>query len=291
MRGRARILVFILIAIGAILILEAGLSGLNIQPGNLLLLPWQKVQRPEGGASIPGGELVYNIFRAVYFICLLSFPIALIYVMLTPEGRKRLLKELLRIIPFVLIFTLLARAIQRLAGGVLVGGEATSMNGIVPPDAGYPGPEADFVPSAPNWAVWGISIGLAVLIVLVIAFVAWLIYRKRKKELPHQRLVEEAQNALDALEAGGDLKNVVIRCYFEMSKIVQTEGGLQRGYEVTPHEFQTRLLEKGLPREPVSQLTRLFEEVRYGTKTPGKLEEQRASSSLTAIIQFFKGKS
>ena len=53
--------------------------------------------------------------------------------------------------------------------------------------------------------------------------------------------------------------------------------------------FQQRLEEKGFPREPVRALTALFEEVRYGQVTPGKLDEQRAISSLTSIVDYVKG--
>ena len=51
----------------------------------------------------------------------------------------------------------------------------------------------------------------------------------------------------------------------------------------------SRLLELGeLPGGRVPRLTRLFEDVRYGTVSPGKREEQQAIASLKAIAEACK---
>jgi hypothetical protein len=53
---------------------------------------------------------------------------------------------------------------------------------------------------------------------------------------------------------------------------------------MTPSEFEQALQGKGLPREPVHQLTHLFEEVRYGARQVGEREERQAIDSLSAIV-------
>ncbi len=235
------------------------------------------------------GESVFQIFRYLYLVAWILFPVALLYMLLTKEGRKRLLKELLRVFPFVVLVLLLGQYLKGLIGKLASTGE-TGGNARVLPEGGlYPGPQETFLPSSPSWATWIASFALAVLIVAGICLVAWLIWKRRKKQAPMVRIAEEAQTALDAIESGGDLRNIVIRCYYDMVQVLTEFRGIRRGADMTPHEFQQRLEEKGFPREPVRALTALFEEVRYGQATPGKYEEQRAVSSLTSIVNYVKG--
>ena len=95
----------------------------------------------------------------------------------------------------------------------------------------------------------------------------------------------QAQSALDALQAGGDLKNTIIKCYYQMCAVINEHRGILRSQTMTPHEFEDYLASKGLPGEPVHQLTHLFEDVRYGNLLAGAAEEQVALNSLTAIIE------
>ena len=130
------------------------------------------------------------------------------------------------------------------------------------------------------------SLGVALLLTVLVVGIAWSVWRRnRRSQHPLERLAQEAQSALDALWAGGDLRNVVIRCYLEMSRVVSEQRGIQRGPAMTPREFEHYLEEKGLPGEPVRQLTRLFEEVRYGTTLPDENAKHQAVASLTAIAE------
>ncbi len=54
---------------------------------------------------------------------------------------------------------------------------------------------------------------------------------------------------------------------------------------MTAQEFEQFLKDAGLPKEPLRQLTRLFEDVRYGTKVPSEKEERQAVRCLTAIAK------
>jgi hypothetical protein len=287
---RIKLILFAFLAIGAILLLSMSLTGLDFEPGKPLPFAWENFQPPQGSPDLPGGETVFNIFRAIYFIAWLLFPLLVLYIILSPQARKTFLKQLLRILPFILFLLMLGRIIQSLNLNNQLLSETGSGGGF--PPAAYPLPGEEFIPSTPPWAVWTVSLILSLLIITVIGLILFFLWKKRTQK-PDLRerigmLGDEAQTALDAIESGVDLRNVVIRCYYEMSQIVSNTRGIQRGLDITPMEFEKRLEEKGFPREPLRQLTTLFEEVRYGSKEPGKLEEQRAVTSLTTIVDFCK---
>ena len=49
--------------------------------------------------------------------------------------------------------------------------------------------------------------------------------------------------------------------------------------------FFYELKDAGLPNKPLGQLTRLFEDVRYGAKVPSEKDEKQAVRCLTAIAE------
>jgi hypothetical protein len=97
-------------------------------------------------------------------------------------------------------------------------------------------------------------------------------------------LAGPAEEAIAAIRVGADLKDTVMRCYFEMGRVLREQRGISRDQAMTPREFEQYLAQEGLPRKPVGQLTRLFEMVRYGAKAVGKREELQAIDCLTAIV-------
>jgi hypothetical protein len=124
------------------------------------------------------------------------------------------------------------------------------------------------------------------MLAILITVLAWGIYRASREAAGDAmaRLVDEAQDAVDALQAGGNIRDTVIRCYIQMTQVLAKERNIHREEAMTPHEFEQILLTKmKLPETPVQRLTRLFEAVRYGDYHPGKREELEAIDSLTAI--------
>lgn len=98
--------------------------------------------------------------------------------------------------------------------------------------------------------------------------------------------LEGAEAAAQALQAGLDLHNVILRCYAHMSQAIQEERGMAREGTLTAREFERALADQGFPAGPVHQLTALFERVRYGTHLSDSRDEALALDSLEEIIRY-----
>jgi hypothetical protein len=99
-------------------------------------------------------------------------------------------------------------------------------------------------------------------------------------------LLQDAEEAVKALQDGVDFRNVIIRCYLQMTQSIQKERGIERIYSMTVQEFEHWLVGIGFPIVPLQQLTSLFEKVRYGKQQIKELDEQIAINSLNEIIEF-----
>ena len=71
-----------------------------------------------------------------------------------------------------------------------------------------------------------------------------------------------------------------------MSLALEEGKKLERKEFMTTREFEALLEEEGVPYEPVHQLTRLFEAVRYGNWQPNPTDEQKAINCLEALVLF-----
>ena len=112
--------------------------------------------------------------------------------------------------------------------------------------------------------------------------------RLRNLSCPLELVAQEAQKTIDEIRSGADLKEGVIRCYYEMARVLSEERGIKRRQAMTTREFEKQLEEAGLTSGHVSRLTRLFEQVRYGSKHLGDREEREALDCLTAIVEASK---
>ena len=144
-----------------------------------------------------------------------------------------------------------------------------------PPDSGPPlGP-------APQALIWLVAAGL--LIGTVLLGLA-LLREKRGSSLAAWQL--EAEQARLDLLAGADLKEVILRCYRRMSEALQEEQDIVREVYMTTGEFERLLASKGVPRDPVHQLTKLFDAVRYGHWQPEPGDQSRAIQCLDDILAY-----
>lgn len=261
-------------------VLSIGITGMPLLPGELFALDLPTPGRPAGGAW-PGSEVIMLIVRILLALAILLFPINVLLVIFTREGRRRLLTHLLTLVVLWLSLSAASRIAQNLAEDQATregeGGVATTL----PPLPPLP----DFVPNPSLWTVLAVTLAISALLVGLAAGVIWLIWRNRPRpEEPLARIGLQAQAALDALQFGDDFRATIIRCYREMTRVLQQERGIQRGIAMTPAEFESVLQGKGLPSEAVHQLTQVFEDVRYGDLTADRQQERLAKDSLAAIV-------
>ena len=281
-----RILIFLGLAIAAMIVLSAGLSQLEFSPERPLPQFRPSPVQAIDNSKLGGGDILLAIFRAFLALSLVLLPVLIVYLIISPKARKRVLQQLVLSSFLVLLFYLLTRQIHPTARDQPV--ELAGGAPALPEGSAVPMPE--FVAAPPPWLGIVISLLIALIIVGVLVGLALLVARRRRSsDTAFQQLARSAQDTLDALQGGADLKNAVIRCYLEMSRVVRERRGLQRQADMTPHEFQNELEKAGLPGEPVRQLTRLFEDVRYGDKAPGEREGQQAVVCLQAIVEAARG--
>jgi hypothetical protein len=268
------------LAIAAIVILAGGLPAIDLAPGQPLpgAMPAE-----EGGiqATQEGGDIILVALR--YFLLLMGFlfPFGVLYVIVSPEARKQVLRALASLIWIPALYIAI-RARPKLF----------ELDNIQPPDMAGQGGEAafgapvEFAANPSSGLIIVMTIGLGVMLALLVVGTGWSVWRRRqrsnKKSL--DELADEVQQAIDSLQAGGDLKNVVMRCYFDMSQTLREQRGIERDAAMTPREFETELECAGLPPQHVKQLTRLFEAVRYGAKSASEEEQEAAITCLTAIV-------
>jgi hypothetical protein len=272
-------LVFLGLAIVALIILAAGLSDLTFLPGR----PLPRFAQPAGGLgdlpALPGSELLGFLLSAFYVLGILLLPVAIVYVIISPEARKRVVRSLGLLLWLVALF-LLMRARPEIFQEL----QLQPLDAPQPGEFGVAPPE--FVARFPPWLVVSTALALAALVVAGLVGVGWFVWRRRHPPAtPLEQLGQEAQQALDALQAGADIQDTVIRCYLEMSRVLDEHRGLRRAEAATPREFEQQLKEAGLPDAQIEQLTRLFEAVRYGAKVAGEGQQRQAVDCLAGIVQ------
>lgn len=92
-----------------------------------------------------------------------------------------------------------------------------------------------------------------------------------------------AGRAAERIEAAGDLDNEVYRAWREMTGLLEVE----RPEATSPGEFAAAATGAGMDPDDVGELTRLFEDVRYGGEEPTEGMERRALSILRRVEETY----
>jgi flagellar biogenesis protein FliO len=274
-----------------LLFLAAGITRMNMQPGHPFPLEWKQPQ--SGGGTLGNGTWFLVLIRGFLILCAITVPIYVFINLLTPQGRRRLLKGLIQLLVLLLALYLLSRLADTASkkNQEQQARPTFALEGGQPATDGQAQNPVQQETKAPPWLDVGICLGLAFVLAILITVLAWGMYRASRERAGDAmaRLADEAQDAVDALQAGGNIRDTVIRCYIQMTQVLAKERNVRREEAMTPHEFEQILLTKmKLPETPVQRLTRLFEAVRYGDYHPGKREELEAIDSLTAIAEACK---
>jgi membrane associated rhomboid family serine protease len=278
-------LFIVLLAFGgliALLLLSAALRDFTFRPPEPFSLnfghsgPLQLPTRPE--EAIP-------LWKLLLFGALLFFIFLVLLLLLDPETRKLLLKKLFR---FVLTMLAIWIALQYAYKNGSLEQTVDMLTGTgqnIPQQADAP-PLPEYVPPQINpWVVFGVSFGVALVLVLV----GWWIYTRRprpEQSISLDEIAGIAREARAGLQDGGDWDNAIVRCYVRMNEVVTNERGLVRQLGSTPAEFALHLERAGLPGEAVRTLTRLFEGVRYGGQKTSPVDRDMASAALSAILHY-----
>jgi hypothetical protein len=210
----------------------------------------------------------------------------IIIFILRPEMRKYMLK---RMITYLLLLSLVYVTFTRIRRLNFVNedeaAEGVGMGGTFAQSEAPPMPPG-FIEDPPQWLI--VTITLTVIALLL--GVAWFLWQRRAHRYqgdPLALLALEAQQAIETLHAGSDLKDTVMRCYAEMSQVLHEQRGIQRQNAMTPREFEKHLAGIGLRDEHIRRLTRLFESVRYGTYVSSERDKREAMDCLRAIVRVY----
>lgn len=279
----AAIVLFGLLA--SLLLLAISVDGLQLLPGRPFNF-FASVDPPPSGAQAvqATGDAILQVVRVILIGSAVLLPISILYALLSAEGRKKLIGNAMMAVSMVAVYLLALRAFgnreRELEMPPLVGtADPAEVIDDIPLDT--------FNAATPDWLVLAISLLCASILSIVLAVVIWRIWRSRRpvRATARDYLAQEAQNAIDTLQSGGELTDAILRCYQEMSRLLQQERGIQRKADMTAREFERALLAQKLPPDAVHQLTLLFEQVRYGHARMGQREEELALASLNAIVE------
>jgi hypothetical protein len=283
------------IAIVAILILSAAFHDLELSREGQ---PPPRAER--AGQTVPeipepeGIELPAYLFALMLLVCLLLMVGIIIVGIVSPKTRKRTIRYLVVLLCLIAISLSLnspPEPVEPVAGELTIQAPLENVTAPTGVEQAAP-PGFELAANQPSWMIWATALTLALLVAAGLVATFWLIWHlTHPPQSPLEQLAEEAQGALDALRAGADPKDTVMRCYLDMSRVLRKQRGITRNQAMTPREFEKSLGETGLPNVEVRQLTRLFEAVRYGTKVPAGSEERQAIDCLTAIVEACKGAS
>ncbi|TLZ51050.1 MAG: DUF4129 domain-containing protein [Methanobacteriota archaeon] len=290
-RSQARALApaLVLVAVGLLVLLAFNLR--NLDAGSEQLPPPLTTEEPPSEA-VPGGA--GDALRTLYltFLVVLTAIVVIGLVLMVLKGEKlRSIISVWEILgylvgAFFLIAALLywpqfTAALDNAFRGVTGGGSA--------PTPGTPGSGTRLTVGTPG--AWTLLLAVLLigtfLLVFAIGFLprlygiatdepatAW----KRRKAL-----ALAMDRAIQDLEAGGDFRAAVLRCYRSMILLFESHG-LRADPSQTAREFEAdALAAAGVSREGIDDLTSLFEEARYSTHPIGAAQRDAAIACLSTI--------
>lgn len=280
-RSKQASLLWLAVAGLLVLLLAMGLPGIQLHPGQPFSLGRPQVELGGGTSLLSDNQSLLVIFQGIIAVALILLPVYIIFSLLTPEGRRRLVADVIAFIVLLVIAEYVHSlpynpdATQQTPAGEIASGLNQSDNS---------GPTAVFSATPPNWLIVLVSLAVSVAVVIgVSGLIRFIQHRRRAPRTALSRLADEAQTAMASLQRGGDFELTIIRCYQEMVRVIRDEQGLTREQAMTPREFEDQLVARGLPRPPVLTLTRLFEQARYGHLPASAEREAQAAACLSEI--------
>jgi hypothetical protein len=281
------IILLSVLALGALLGLAAGMSSMSFR-GAQEFGRNEPVSPQANPADFIRSVASVPLRTQLGFWALVIMMFALIAMLLSPDGRKRLLRMLFRVVVtywvLYFLFKRYPQLLTRLSMAFTPSNENAPTGSVdsVPPPTFTP-------PASTSWMTYAVSLAIVVLA----AFFLWRLYaawraavRSSAHEQPVHKLARIARASLQDLTSGRDSTDVILNCYFRMGDVVAEKRNLNRDISMTPQEFAARLERAGLPGDAVKQLTRLFESVRYGGQRSSPVMVNEAVACLTSILHY-----
>lgn len=112
---------------------------------------------------------------------------------------------------------------------------------------------------------------------------------ERRKETVTEEVHSALDTAIDRIDRGEEVREVILNAYTKMSQIL-VEEGVSYDESITPREFQQRALERlDLPPDKLEDLTSIFEEARFSSHELDEVKKERALEDLRAVQETFSG--
>jgi len=286
-RPSKRILLIMAAALIVLVLLAVSVSQLELQEGYTVPV----AEQDSGGIleenpPTTSGEVFEAIMRGFLALTMIALPIYVIQSLFSPEGRRRLLVNILIIAFLFLLLNLLNEPQEN--PQELAQEEETEMGGN-PFEFPLEDPDAEPVPEmpeeAPPWVNTLVIILLVGLIVAIVVGIYLYVERQRRRRLSAlDQVAEQAQDAIDKIRAGADFNSTILQCYYEMNRIINEELEVRRSGSMTARDFEDYLIDKGIPYRPIDDLTKLFERARYSNRPPAPSEENVAVQALTDLV-------
>ena len=278
-----------LLAIGAVVLvvlLSTSIGGMQFQPGHpiahgdsmIIQISVEKISSQIN--EIPFWKMI--LFWGLVFLL-----IVIIASLFSPELRKKILFYFFRLSLFGLALFYIIKNFHQLfpdfsldglaaaSAGSLTGGESSAPMVFTPP---HMSPTTLYLVSL----LFVVAMG-----VLAVLTKNW--WSKALKRTESSKTINEianvAQTTIEEISNGTYWGQAIIECYSRMSGAISLRRGVIRRKDLTAREFAIRLSEIGLPAEPVSRLTQLFEMARYGGRKGNPDEVNDAIACLNNILQ------
>ena len=283
LENKRLVLLLAVLALGALTVLAISLNQVPFREGQQF---GQKEAEGFQSSAEDMGQIWVEvpIWKQVLLWSMLGLMVVLIGLLLSPEGRKRLLIMFIRFVfTFWAIYFLLKNYGDQFFN-LNFGERGAERAG---PESVAPIPVFEPSQISPTFS-YLISLGFVLLwlVVLWALYRGWKRYQSFQTKKPLEEISRIARSSLNDLSSGRDSSDVIINCYLRMSDVVSSTRRLQREIAMTPHEFALRLEQAGLPGDAVTRLTRLFEGVRYGDRRSGPKDVNEAVSCLKTILHY-----
>lgn len=278
-----------LAAIAGVWLLATSISRFEFQDGVFYLPTAPDAVGDVVPRATPQGPPLPDWAKVVLLLGLWGvFLVSLVAVVFKPRLLAVVLKRAAVFAMWVLVAFALSRVVAQV-GSLFGGGNGPSgaPGQIAPIDpATFPNPDQIVMPWWTQWLASGLAVALG----------AWLLLRLRRglAALPCETdfetaLAEGAGSAARALRRGAPLQEAVLRCYERMCELLAAR---QRRAvtTLTPREFEAQLAQVGIVDANITDLSRLFERVRYSAHPAMSEDRQLALSCLDNIERLYRSR-